>query len=585
MESENNSTEEPLPGGPPPDLASRRLRPEAVGTMRTEVTILFSDIKGSTSYFERKGDAEGLAMVQHHNALLFPVIEGGGGRVVKTIGDAIMACFKEPEAAVKAAVRMQQVLAKDRANTYSEDERIHIRVALHMGPGLEKDNDVFGDVVNATAKVQQQADPDQIIITDVLLDAARQAGAQCVKLGRAEIKGKDEAIDVYAVAWSESASEQLLEEVQRQFESRLRELRRQKDEAEDELETSREHWRNERRRLTGEIEDLEAEVESAREGTGQRLSEDLQAQMRFQLEEALRAKQQSDQELIVAQARWEIERGKLRTQVDALQASALEAMAQSNNPTRLAMAVREQVESRLKEAKKDWEHQWEIERQRLKEEIEQLKKASSVDDKKDAARRALLQKLGKVAAGEAAKSTEEWQREFNSAKQRWDGERGLLNLKMQQLEKQARQNKDEIRQEVFQEMRAQYEPKLDAYENERKRLREDLDSANAQLADDRQRLTARIEHLEQLIPEAQEAVRTQMTAELQADFDAKMEEVNRIRIRSERRAQDASEEADAALRRATKEVARLQDELKEAREVAFRAQRGLRTPSVTTRTS
>ena len=57
-------------------------------------------------------------------------------------------------------------------------------------------------------------------------------------------------------------------------------------------------------------------------------------------------------------------------------------MAQSNNPTRLAMAVREQVESRLKDAKKDWEHQWESERKRLTEEIEQLKKAGNIDDKK-----------------------------------------------------------------------------------------------------------------------------------------------------------------------------------------------------------
>jgi class 3 adenylate cyclase len=552
--------------------------------MRTEVTILFSDIKGSTSYFERKGDAEGLAMVQHHNALLFPVIENGGGRVVKTIGDAIMACFKDPGSAVKAAMRMQQVLEDDRAKTQSEDERIHIRVALHMGPGLEKDNDVFGDVVNATAKVQQQADPDQILITDVLLDAARQAGAQCVKLGRAEIKGKDEAIDVYAVAWSKSASEQLIEEVQRQFEARLRETRRQKDEAEDELETSREQWRNERRRLTGEIEDLEAEVERARDGSGQRLSEDFHAQMRFQLEEALRTKQQSEQELVAAQARWEIERGKLRTQIDTLQASALEAMAQTHNPSRLAMAVRDQVESRLKDAKKDWEHQWQSERQRLMEEIEHLKKAGNIDEKKDAARRALLQKLGKLPS-EATKSPEEWQREFNASKQSWDAERGLLNHRAQQLERQLQQSKDEIRQEVFQELRAQYEPKLEAYENERKRLREDLELANSQLAEERHRLTARIEHLEQIIPEAQEAVRTQMTAELQADFDAKMEEVNRIRIRSERRAQDAAEEADASLRRAHKEISKLQDELKEAREVAFRAQRGFRAPSVSATTS
>jgi hypothetical protein len=147
--------------------------------------------------------------------------------------------------------------------TESEDEHIHIRVALHMGPGIEKDNDVFGDVVNATAKVQQQCEPDQVIITDVLLDIARQGGFQCAKLGRAQIKGKDEAIDVYAVAWSASANEQLVEEVQKQYETRLREARRQKELMEEELEGSREQWRSERRRLTDEIEELESELEES----------------------------------------------------------------------------------------------------------------------------------------------------------------------------------------------------------------------------------------------------------------------------------------------------------------------------------
>src|SRR6188768_1864630 len=120
MDAENNRMNEIPAGEPPNDVTLRRMRAEALGTMRTEVTILFSDIKGSTSYFESKGDAEGLAMVQHHNSLLFPVIEEGGGRVVKTIGDAIMACFKDPGNAVKAAIRMQQVLEEDRANTQSE---------------------------------------------------------------------------------------------------------------------------------------------------------------------------------------------------------------------------------------------------------------------------------------------------------------------------------------------------------------------------------------------------------------------------------------------------------------------------------
>ena len=583
MDAENNNSLSDIPAGEPQnDLTLRRMRAEALGTSRTEVTILFSDIQGSTSYFERKGDAEGLAMVQHHNTLLFPAIEDGGGRVVKTIGDAIMACFKDPVAAIKASIKMQQVLQEDRSTTQSADEQIHIRVALHMGPGLEKDNDVFGDVVNATAKVQQQAKPDQILITDVLLDAAREAGAQCAKLGRAEIKGKDEPIQVYAVAWSSTMGEQLIEEVQKQLETKLRELRRQKDELEEELDSARDQWRTERRRLNAEIEELETEVEKVRETATQRVSDDLQAHVKFQLEEALRSKQQAEQELVEAQARWEVERGRLRNQLEALQANALQALEQSHNPTRFALAVREQVEVRMKEARRDWENQWDIERRRLNEEIDQLKKSPMhVDDRKDAARRTVLQKLGKlpVQTGMTTKSPDDLQREMASAKSRWEAERDELTLQIKKLERQVHQNTDSIRQDVFQELRSQYEPKLGAYENERKRLREDLESAKAQLGEERQRLTDRIDHLEQLIPAAQEAVRAQVTAELEAEFENKMEELSRVRSRNERRANEALEDAEVALRRANKEIARLQEELKEAREVAFRAQRGIRSPS------
>jgi class 3 adenylate cyclase len=554
------------------DQAFAKLREEA--GIRTEVTILFSDIKGSTAYFERKGDVEGLAMIQRHNTLLFPVIEKAGGRVVKTIGDSIMACFKDPAAAIRAAVEMQQVLNTDRVNTQSQDEHIHVRLGLHMGRGIEKDNDVYGDVVNATAKVQQQCDPDQILITDALLDVAREHGFQCVKLGRAQIKGKDEQIDLYAVAWSISANEQLLDEVQRQFETRLKEARRQKEQLEEELESSREQWRNERRRLTEEIEELETELEEAKEAAGHSEEEDLQAQMRFQLDQALAMKQQIEQELIDAQARWEIERKRLRDQIDSLHGAALQAMEQTNNPARLALAVREQVDSKLKDAKVDWQLQWEGERRRLHAEIEKLKKSVGVDEKKDAARHLVLQKLGKLPAGQ--KSPMELEREFGEAKTQWDVERDELKVRINQLERQVQHNRDSLRQEVFQELRSQYEPKLEAYEHERKRLKDDLDVASSQLADERQRLLARIDYLEQSIPEGQEAVRAQLTAELRADFDKKLDEIKRIKARGERRSHEQAEEVQASLRRATKEVARLQAELKEAREIAFRVQRGTR---------
>lgn len=557
-------------------------------TVRADVTILFSDIEGSTSYFERKGDEEGLAMVQHHNDLLFPVIENEGGRVVKTIGDGIMACFKDPVSAVKAAIGMQRALEADRAMTLDDDDHIHIRAALHMGPGIEKDNDVYGDVVNAAAKVQQQAQPDQILVTEVLRESAKLAGAQCVKLGRAEMKGKDEALDVYAVAWSASASEQLIAELQAQYEEKLKVLRKEKNRLEEELETAGEHWRAERRRLTNEIEGLEAEVESTKDTAGLRASEDLQAQVRFQLDEATRAKEQVEQELISSQARWEVERKRMQAQVDSLQGAALEAMAQTNNPARLALAIRDQVDARLKDAKEQWQMQWEAERRRLTGEIERLKStggdALNVDDKRDAARRGLLQKLGKSPIetakapsaggwGNAAKTPHQWEAELREARAKWEAEKDQLTLRLKQLERETQGGKDAIRQEVFQELRGQYEPRLESYERERKRLKEDLEAVTTQLADERQRLNDRIEHLEKSIPEAQEAARTQAVAELRADYEVKLEEVNRLRARSERRAQDELEESEAALRRSKKENTRLQEELREAKEMAFRARK------------
>src|SRR5688572_5112983 len=314
-------------------LRARAQADQELERMRAPVTILFSDIKGSTSYFERKGDFEGLAMVKRINGLLTPVIESANGRVVKTIGDGIMAAFRDPVEAIRASIGLQQVLEADRMGRPPE-ERSHIRVGLHTGLGLIDDDDVYGDVVNAASRVQHQADPDQILITDILLEAASAAGIQCAKVGRAELKGKDEPMDLYAVAWSVSASMQLMEELQNETERKLKEAKRQQDRQEEEFETERDHWRLERRRLLAEIENLEEKIEAANEGAQQQAVDDLQASLRFQLEEAVRAKEQAEQELISLQAKWEAERNRLKNQITALEQSSLESLERSNNPTR-----------------------------------------------------------------------------------------------------------------------------------------------------------------------------------------------------------------------------------------------------------
>jgi len=559
-------------------LQARAQADQELEKLRTPMTILFSDIKGSTAYAEKNGDVEYMAMISRHNTILFPVIEGEGGRIVKTIGDAILACFQEPAAAVKAAAGMQRVLLEDRKGR-DETNQIHIRIGMHKGLGLIKDGDVFGDVVNAASRIQNQADVEQILITDVLLDAAETAGFECVKMGRAELKGKDEPIDLYAVAWSEAASRQLVQQVQTQYEKRFKDLRKQQDELEEAFEKARDQWRTERRNLTAEIERLEESMERARQAARAQPSEDLQSEIRFQLEEAIRARQQLEEELAAVQNKHEAERNNLKARIAVTQASAVEAMERLNNPARITVAVNEKVEIRLAQAKQEWQLQWEGERRRLNAEIDRLRKgvsSSVTDEKKEAARRAVLEKLGKLPPGSAGplfKNPDQSQKEFEDAKIAWETERESLNLRIKRLEMELQRSQDSVRAEIFQEMRGQYEPRIQEANRERQQLEQEIQSLTNDLASERKRLNSRIEVLEKAIPDAQEAARKQAVAEAQNDLDAKVEEANRLRSRLERKLQDASEEWDAERRRLTKQIAALEGQLKEAREAPFKAQK------------
>jgi class 3 adenylate cyclase len=551
--------------------------------LRTPMTILFSDIKGSTQYAERKGDLEYMSMINRHNRLLFPVIEGEGGTVVKTIGDSILARFDDPVGAIKAAAGMQRALVRDREGREPIDQ-IRIRIGLHYGMGLIKDNDVFGDVVNAASRVEHQADAEQIFITDVLVEAARAAGFECAKIGRAELKGKDEPIDLYAVAWSEAATQQLVEDLQARYEKKLKEFQAKLDQQDEEFEHARDQWRTERRTLHTEIEELEESAERARVASRQQVSEDLQSELKFQIDELQRTREQLEHDLAFAQQKFEAERNNLKAQIAAMQASVVDSMARTNNPARAAVAIREQVDARVAEAKQHWQLEWEGERKRLVAEVERLKKAGSpaaAEEKKEAARRAVLERLGRLPAGSSGslKTAEQWEREFEDAKINWETEREQLKLQVQKMEMELQRTQDSLRSEIYQEIRGQYEPKLLDANRERERLEQDIQSVTSELAMERQRLNARIKTLEEALPEAQEAARKQTLAELKSQFELKAEESNRLRSRLERKYQDVLEELESERRRSKKSVAALEEKVKEANEKAYKAMRSSGRPN------
>src|SRR6266545_6033921 len=105
-------------------IAASRANPELLAELerfRRDIAVMFTDIKGSTSYFEKHGDIAGLLMVSDCNEKLRQVVEGHGGQVIKTIGDAIMATFGDCTEAVVAAIEMQRVLEQLNSPKAPED--------------------------------------------------------------------------------------------------------------------------------------------------------------------------------------------------------------------------------------------------------------------------------------------------------------------------------------------------------------------------------------------------------------------------------------------------------------------------------
>lgn len=138
--------------------------------MTREVAVLFTDIRGSSIFFKIHGDIAGRLMMQRHYDMLFPLIEGHQGTVVKTVGDSIMATFYDPRSAVAAAIAMQRELFEYNARQ-SADDPIRIRIGINFGQGIIEENDVFGDVVNMASKLVSMGESEQIVVSESVRDA------------------------------------------------------------------------------------------------------------------------------------------------------------------------------------------------------------------------------------------------------------------------------------------------------------------------------------------------------------------------------------------------------------------------------
>jgi class 3 adenylate cyclase/cell division septation protein DedD/predicted Ser/Thr protein kinase len=183
-------------------LKARAEIDERLRRHKSALTVLFTDVAGSTGFFERNGDTAGLAMIHRHDKLATSVVTRHGGRVLKTIGDSAMAEFTDPAAAVRAAVDIERQFLKLN-QTLPADQRVEVRIGIHSGVGYRKANDLFGDVVNVAARIVKRTAPAQILISQSVYEAVKdESDLQCQWLNKFTIDGRTEKEDIFEVVWT-----------------------------------------------------------------------------------------------------------------------------------------------------------------------------------------------------------------------------------------------------------------------------------------------------------------------------------------------------------------------------------------------
>ncbi|MBI5624204.1 MAG: RDD family protein [Elusimicrobia bacterium] len=162
------------------------------------LAVLMTDIKGFTDKTSRRTRSEIQDMLEEHKSLVLPVLEEHGGRLIKTIGDAFLMVYESPTDAVLAGVEVQETLAK-RNEGLSDDARLDIRIAINSGEVNLADDDVFGEPVNITARIQGVSQPGEVFFTEAVYLTMNKSEVPSSEVGLLQLKGIHEKVRVYKV--------------------------------------------------------------------------------------------------------------------------------------------------------------------------------------------------------------------------------------------------------------------------------------------------------------------------------------------------------------------------------------------------
>lgn len=176
-------------------------------------TILFADLRGSTALFESLGNAEATTVVTRCVSALGQPVTRHGGRVVKTLGDGLMAIFESPVSALQAALQMHEVLAGIGSRGIAKAaaaavRNLRMQVAVARGEVVELSGDCFGDAVNVAARLLDHAGDNETLVTAQVLDGLSHAQRSMFRsLDQVALRGRVEPVQIYGLGGRRSGGD------------------------------------------------------------------------------------------------------------------------------------------------------------------------------------------------------------------------------------------------------------------------------------------------------------------------------------------------------------------------------------------
>jgi class 3 adenylate cyclase len=170
------------------------------------VTVMFTDMVGSTSLTQTWGDEVAQQVVRAHNRIVRDALNTYGGKEVKHTGDGIMASFPTTSNGVEAAIFIQQKAAIH--NNSNAELPLLLKIGINAGEPIAEDDDLFGSTVQLAARIVDKAASEEIYVSEIVRGICAGKDFKFSNQGGFEMKGFSEPITLFEVLWEETEAQE-----------------------------------------------------------------------------------------------------------------------------------------------------------------------------------------------------------------------------------------------------------------------------------------------------------------------------------------------------------------------------------------